>query len=82
MGLVNVVGIIGMSCILSAFLLVQVGYFTPKSLCYELLNFVGSVFLVIYAIPPLSWPFIILNSIWALASLWEMIRRILPGKKV
>lgn len=65
-------GIVGMALILLCFFMSQSGRWSISSVRYDGLNFLGSVLLVIYAIPPLSWPFIILNGIWALVSLKDV----------
>ncbi len=77
-------GILGMLCILWAFLMVQAHRWSQDDLFYDAVNFLGSLFLVIYAVSGRAWPFVILNSIWALYSLrdvlwldrWPMKRRI------
>ena len=68
-----VVGVLGMLQILIAFALVQSEKVDVDNIWYDALNFVGSVFLIIYALPPMSWPFIILNGVWALMSLKDII---------
>lgn len=73
-----VLGILGMACILVAFLLEQRGVWKNDDLRYDLVNFIGSLFLVIYAIDGRSWPFIVLNAVWGLYSLrdvWVDLRR-------
>lgn len=67
------IGVSGMAMILVAFSLVQSQKVDVNNVWYDLLNFVGSVFLIIYAVPPMSWPFIILNGVWALMSLKDLI---------
>jgi len=65
-------GILGMFLILLCFFMSQSGRWSISSLRYDLLNFVGSALLVVYALPSFSWPFIILNGIWGLVSLRDM----------
>jgi hypothetical protein len=64
-----IIGLIGMGFILTAFFMNEIGKWTPKTLTYELVNAVGSIFLVIYAIIIKSYPFLALNMVWALLSL-------------
>lgn len=73
MDLFLALGIIGMSMILIGFLLINMHKLTADSLLYDVLNFVGSTLLVISAIPPRAWPFIILNSVFALYSLKDIL---------
>lgn len=73
MDLLSFVGIAGMLMILVAFALVQSHKVDVDNLWYNALNFVGSAFLIVYAIPPLSWPFIILNTVWALIALKDLL---------
>lgn len=72
--LMLIIGIFGMVLVLVAFLGAQKGYFKKEDLSYDLINFVGSLLLVIYAIDGKSWPFVILNSIWGLYSLIDIFK--------
>ena len=74
-------GIIGMLLILIAFLLLQRHYITQDDLSYDALNFFGSALLVIYGIVGHVWPFVILNGIFGLYSLIDMISDIKSQKK-
>lgn len=67
------IGIIGMTCILLAFVMVQMHRWTPDDLRYDLFNFVGSTLLVINALSARVWPFVILNMIWGLYALRDVI---------
>jgi len=66
-------GIVGMVCILFAFLMVQLHYWTQDQMRYDIVNFFGSALLLIYAFEGRVWPFVILNSVWALYSLWDVM---------
>jgi|GEM_PF-327525 len=66
-------GIMGMLMILGGFLLIQTHKLTSDSLLYDVLNFVGSTLLVISAWPARQWPFIILNGVFALYSLKDIL---------
>ena len=68
-----IIGISGMVLILFAFFMNQTNRWKNSSLSYDLINLIGSVFLIIYAIPPRAWPFIILNGVWAFVSLRDVI---------
>lgn len=68
-------GIIGVIFILIAFLLDE--FNTPvnqDSESYQILNLIGSGFLVYYAYILNSIPFITLNAVWFVASFYKLIR--------
>ncbi len=67
-------GIAGMICILAGFLLIQTHKVTADSLLYDVLNFVGSALLVIYGLAGKAWPFVILNGVFALYSLYDIVK--------
>lgn len=69
----NIFGIVGAAIILVAFILNQTNKLSNDNFYYDLLNFVGSFLLVIYAIVTGAIPFLILNSVWAVASLRDVI---------
>ncbi len=73
MDLFLLIGIVGMACILFSFLMVQRHTWTQDDLIYDLLNAIGSILLVINAVAGGAWPFVILNTIWALYSLRDVI---------
>jgi len=62
-----------MTLILVAFLLEQRGIWKNDELVYDAANCVGSFLLVVYAVDGGSWPFIILNAVWGLYSLHDVI---------
>ncbi len=67
-------GILGASLILLAFLLEQTNVWKNDDLIYDFVNFVGSGLLVVYGVLISGWPFVVLNSIWALFSLKDVIK--------
>ena len=73
-------GLLGMILILVAFFLSQNHKLSTDSLTYDLLNFTGSVFLVIYGVTGKAWPFVILNTVWGLVSLRDVILDLMPKK--
>ena len=75
-------GIIGMVCILYAFLRVQTHAWTQDLMRYDVVNFLGSAFLLIYALEGRAWPFVVLNGIWALYSLKDMVGDLKTPKKL
>ncbi|GEM49240.1 CBU_0592 family membrane protein [Deinococcus cellulosilyticus] len=66
--------IAGALMVLSAFILVQVKKMKPTSRTYLTLNFVGSGVLAIDALIMREWGFVLLEGVWALVSLWGLIR--------
>ena len=68
-----IIGISGMVLILFAFFMNQTNRWKNKDLSYDAVNLLGSLLLLIYALPPLSYPFIVLNGVWALVSLRDVI---------
>jgi hypothetical protein len=70
----TIVGILGATIILITFLLNQFGRLSAESRWYDGLNALGSLLLIVYAYILWSIPFMILNSVWFLVSLRDVIR--------
>ncbi len=69
------IGLLGMAGILAAFLLDEfVKEWGQETLRYNLLNIMGAGLLVWYAITLNSWPFVILNGVWAVAALVKVVK--------
>ena len=62
-----------MSIILILFILSEVKKLSPETTLYDAANAAGAFLLVYYAFTLKSWPFLILNSVWGLFSLYEVI---------
>jgi hypothetical protein len=73
MDVTTIIGILGAGTVLIAFLLNQVNKLKNSDLAYDALNFVGSALLMLYAILLSSWPFLILNTVWAAVSLRDVV---------
>ncbi len=73
MDLLTLLGTTGACLILLAFILEQTHHLKDTDIKYDILNLVGSVLLVIYAYLLRSFPFLILNSVWALVSLRDVV---------
>ncbi len=69
-----------MSLSLLAFFCNQTGRLKTEDLSYDALNLLASALLISYAWPERVWPFLILNSIWGLVSLHDVVVD-LAGKK-
>ncbi len=67
-----IVGIIGTSLVLIAFIFNQTGKWKSQDFAYDLTNFIGSATLVLYAITIKSYPFAILNLVWSYISLKDV----------
>ena len=67
-------GILGMICILFGFIMNNIGKWKNDDLIYDIINFLGSVLLIIYAWTGRAYPFLILNTIWALFSLRDIFK--------
>ena len=64
-----IVGIVGMLCIVVAFILDEFyKKFRQDTVQYNVLNIVGAGLLTFYAYSLRAWPFIILNVVWFIAA--------------
>jgi hypothetical protein len=68
------IGILGTAFILLAFILEEVKKLGPKDRAYQAINAVGSALLIWYAVLLGSWPFMLLNIVWCIFSVWRWIR--------
>jgi len=71
------IGILGSGIILIAFLLNQMDIWKNNNFYYDLFNFVGSAILAAYGFALETYPFVVLNTIWALFSLKDLLKRVL-----
>jgi hypothetical protein len=69
----DIVGVAGATLVLIGFILVQTHRLRDEDIRYDLLNAVGSALLLWYAYLLLSYPFMILNSVWLLVSLKDVL---------
>jgi hypothetical protein len=76
MNLETIIGVAGASLILIAFVLNQFGKWSKDSFSYDLVNASGSLLLIVYAYLLVSYPFMILNGVWFLVSVRDLV-----GKK-
>ena len=67
-----IIGLVGMSLILLAFILNQSHKWKDTDLKYDIVNSIGSLLLVIYSILISSWPFLILNAVWMIVSVRDV----------
>jgi hypothetical protein len=70
-----IIGIIGMTFILIAFILDEfVRKFNQNTVQYNLLNIIGAGLLTYYAFSLNSWPFLILNVVWLVVASIKLTR--------
>jgi hypothetical protein len=74
-------GITGMLLLLISFVTEVLRLLHRAHFVYLLLNFLGSAAMTYYAFVINSWPFLILNGVWALFSLYGLIRLYFPKKE-
>ena len=67
------VGIAGMSIILILFILNETKKLSQETTLYDAANAAGALLLVYYAYALKAWPFLVLNAVWGLFSLYEVI---------
>lgn len=77
MNLQLIIGIVGMLCILIAFVLDEFyKKYNQDTYFYNILNIVGAGLLLYYALSLSGWPFVILNAIWVIAALIKLVKLI------
>ena len=74
-------GLIGMAMILLGFLMNQFGKWKSDDLVYDAVNAVGSLLLTAYALAISSTPFAVLNGIWAIVSMRDVLTDVKKGQK-
>lgn len=68
----------GVAAILSAYGLVSFGLISPKSGCYQVLNFTGAVSIVAVSLIKRAYQPAVLNAIWAIIALFALLELLLP----
>jgi Na+-translocating ferredoxin:NAD+ oxidoreductase RnfD subunit len=68
------VSLAGAFLILTAYLLSQRGRLGPRDRAYNLMNLVGALLLLWVAIVDWRWGFILLEALWAVASIPPLLR--------
>ena len=70
----QVIQVIGALLILAGFAAAQFGWLRVESATYLWLNLVGSVVLAYLAFDQRQWGFVLLETVWAVVSLWSLVR--------
>ncbi|GFZ84349.1 hypothetical protein GCM10011531_13800 [Aquaticitalea lipolytica] len=73
MNLTDWLGTIGVLQILLAYFLNVIGKVSSKSLAFILLNLIGASMACFASVLLKYWPFIVLEGVWALVSLYSFI---------
>ena len=74
MTLVDWIGSFGVFLILLAYFLNVIGILHSKHIAFILLNLIGSSLACLASIFLEYWPFIILEGVWAMVSLYALLR--------
>lgn len=74
-----IIGFVGASLVLIAFIFNENKKWSDGDFKYDLANCIGGLFLVIYGVLSKAWPFVVLNTVWFLVSLRDVIRGMRGG---
>lgn len=75
----QIISLTGALLILGAYVANQRGWLGPADLGYNLTNLVGALLLLWVALVDWRWGFILLEAVWAAASLPPLLRRPRPA---
>jgi hypothetical protein len=70
----TLIGIVGAFIILGCFILNEFNKLDRHSVWYDTGNVVGSLILMVYSYLLGSWPFLILNIVWGLVALRDLLK--------
>ncbi len=76
MDILLIIGALGSALCGGGFVLHKLGVVENDSWTYDLANLFGATFLVCYALSISSWPFVVVEGIWALVALYATIVRL------
>ncbi len=69
----QIIGFVGMFMILFAFLMNQFHKWNVDSISYNIFNALGGTLLAAYSIVMKSYPFVVLNVIWAIVAIRDIV---------
>ena len=75
----QIFSLLGAALILAAYVANQREWLGPRDVSYNLMNLFGALFLLWVALVDWRWGFIILEAVWALASIPPLLRRARPA---
>ncbi|MEK9160447.1 MAG: hypothetical protein AAB440_00200 [Patescibacteria group bacterium] len=78
---ITLIGVLGAALLLAAFIASALNVMENEDLWYNVLNFVGAALLTWYAVLINSWPFIVIEAVWAVVALRGMWKKLAPGAK-
>ncbi len=70
----QVIQVVGALLILAGFAAAQFGWLRVDSRLYLVLNLVGAIVLAYLAWDERQWGFLLLETVWAMVSLWSLVR--------
>lgn len=81
MDIPTIIGIIGAAAILIGFVLNRMRVLETESISYDSINAFGGLLLIIYALLIGSYPFAVLNVVWFVFAIQNVIRGIFVRTK-
>jgi hypothetical protein len=72
--MLQIVSVLGALAILVAYIANQFRFIGPSKMSYSVMNFIGSTILTVIAVMEVQWGFILLEGVWALVSLWGIVK--------
>jgi hypothetical protein len=79
---IEIVGIVSAFLTLTAFVGNEYGKLTAESIWYDAMNFVASIGLLMYAAHLGALPFMVVNTVWALVSGFDVVKYFWAPKRV
>jgi formate hydrogenlyase subunit 3/multisubunit Na+/H+ antiporter MnhD subunit len=79
---IEIVGIVSAFLTLAAFVGNEYGKLSAESIVYDVLNFIASIGLLLYAAHLGALPFMVVNTVWALVSGFDVVKYFWGIKKV
>ncbi len=77
--MLQIISVLGALAILGAYIANQFRLIGPLNMSSSVMNFIGSAVLAVIAVIEVQWGFILLEAVWALVSLWGIIKLLRGG---